>query len=307
MDFFQLKLFCTVSELHSFSKAAKALHLSQPAISTHIKNLEEYFQGQLFERTPQGVRLTEPGETFYGYAKQILNLENEMNQSMQIALKQEAKQICLGASTTMGNVSLPCAIYMFKEEFPEVNVKLEIANTKEIFQKLTTDEIDFGVIEGQVDTDAFCCTPILSDELVFIAPPSTSFPPPSISFPDDRLSLDDFLRHPLIIREQGSGTREVFEKALQKLGLAISDLNIVTEMTTLAAIKSAVGAGMGGAIVPHIAVRKEEYLKIFKVYSIAGLPMPIVYNLIYPCKKQLTFSVKRLIHYLSDPDERYLC
>ncbi len=300
MELFQFKIFCAVAEVRSFSQAAKLLHLSQPAISTQIKNLEESFHGQLFERTVHGVTLTEPGQVFYQYARQILELEQEMDHAVRVAFKQDSRQIRLGASTTMGNISLPCAIYMFKEEFPDINIKLEIANTKEIIRKLDTNEVDLGVVEDDVETSGFCCTPIINDELVFIAPPSPSAD-------KSILSLDEFLHQPLILREQGSGTREALEKALGEIDLNVSDLSIVTEMSTLDAIKSAVSAGMGASIVPHLAVRKEEYLKIFRVSQVDGLSMPITYNLLYPAKKMLPFPVKHLVHYLSDPDKRYLC
>ena len=118
----ELKIFCLVAEQQNFSKAAKALHMSQPAVSTHIKNLEGFYNGQLFERTSHGVVLTKVGEIFYAYAKRIQELQDEMEQEMACLLSAECKQVIVGASTTIGNVSLPCTIYMFKEEYPEVNI-----------------------------------------------------------------------------------------------------------------------------------------------------------------------------------------
>ncbi|NMA67799.1 MAG: LysR family transcriptional regulator, partial [Desulfitobacterium sp.] len=136
MDTYQLKIFIAVSKFQSISKAAKALHLSQPAVSTQIKNLEEYYKGQLFERTQQGVIPTKAGEVFYQYAQKILDLQDEMEQQLEIILQHENNQIIVGASTTIGNVSLPCSIYLFKEEYPEVNIRLEIANAEEILRKV---------------------------------------------------------------------------------------------------------------------------------------------------------------------------
>ena len=160
MDSYQLKIFCMVTHLQSFSKAAKMLHMSQPAVSTHIKNLEEYYRGQLFERTPHGVTLTKAGETFYTYAKRILDLQDEMEQQLEVVLLRENNQIVVGASTTIGNVSLPCSIYLFKEQHPEVTIRLDIANSEEVVRKLYADEVDIGVLEGDVVRPELAAIPV---------------------------------------------------------------------------------------------------------------------------------------------------
>lgn len=300
MDNFQLKVFCTVTRSRSFSKAAKLLHMSQPAVSTHIKNLEEYYQGQLFDRTPQGVVLTKAGEVFFDYAQKILELQDEMEQRLETVLNRVSKQIIVGASTTIGNVSLPCSIYLFKEEYPDVNIRLEIANSDEILRKVKSEQVDFGVLECYHESPELSAIPVTSDELVLIVSPN--------HFHDDGyITLEDFLKKPIILREDGSGTRKILANALAKLGHSIDDLNVVTQMTTIDAIKSAVEAGLGEAVVPLLAVRKEAYLGSLKVLKITGLEMPLNFNIIYPSKKPLSTAAKRFINSLADPEERFLC
>jgi LysR family transcriptional regulator, transcriptional activator of the cysJI operon len=300
MDTYQLKIFCTVTRLQSFSKAAKILHMSQPAVSTHIKNLEEYYQGQLFDRTPQGVVLTKAGEVFYSYALRILELQEEMEQQLESVLQKEKNQIIVGASTTIGNVSLPCSIYLFKEEYPEVDIRLEIANSDEVSRKVMADEVDIGVLEGCSESPHMSVIPITSDELVVIVPPNHPFN-------DGLISLEDFLKQPIILREDGSGTRKLLAAELEKRAHSIDDLNVITQMTTIDAIKSAVEAGLGGAVVPRLAVRKEAYLGTLKVLKIEGMDMPLEFNIIYPSNRPLSTSTKRFIKFLSDPEERFLC
>lgn len=300
MDTYQLKIFCMVTRLQSFSKAAKMLHMSQPAVSTHIKNLEEYYQGHLFDRTPQGVVLTKAGEVFYSYALRILELQDEMEQQLESVLQKENNQIIVGASTTIGNVSLPCSIYLFKEEYPEVNIRLEIANSDEVTRKVIADEVDIGVLEGYRESAEMHVIPVTSDELVVIVPPNH----PST---DGTISLEDFLKQPIILREDGSGTRKLLAAELEKHSHSINDLNVITQMTTIDAIKSAVEAGLGGAVVPRLAVRKEAYLGTLKVLNIVGLNMPLDFNIIYPSNKPLTTSTKRFIKFLTNPEERFLC
>lgn len=299
MDSYQLKIFCMVTRLQSFSKAAKMLHMSQPAVSTHIKNLEEYYQGQLFDRTPHGVTLTKAGEVFYTYAQRILELQDEMEQQLETILQRENNQIVVGASTTIGNVSLPCSIYLFKEEYPEVDIRLNIANAEEVLRKVMSDEVDISVIEGYAESPEINALPVTSDELVLIVPPS--HPAEGV------ISLTDFLKHPLILREDGSGTRKILVAALARHGYSFNDLHVITEMTTIDAIKSAVEAGLGGAVVPRLAVRKEAYLGTLKVLTISDLEMPLTFNIIYPTNRPLSTKTKQFIKFLTNPEERFLC
>lgn len=300
MDSYQLKIFCMVTQFQSFSKAAKMMHMSQPAVSTHIKNLEEYYRCQLFERTSHGVTLTKAGETFYVYAKRILDLQDEMEQHLESVLLQESNHIVVGASTTIGNVSLPCTIYLFKEEYPEVTIRLDIANSEEIIRKLMADEVDIGVVEGYNDSPDLAVIPVTSDELVLIVPPDGSQP-------NETISLQDFIKHPLILREDGSGTRKILSSALEQHGVSVNELNVIAEMSTIDAIKSAVEAGLGGAVVPRLTVRKEAYLRTLRILKIAELSMPLTYHIVFPADKSLSTSARRFIRFLTDPEENFFC
>ncbi len=299
MDKNELKIFCLVAEQESFSKAAKALHLSQPAVSTHIKNLEGFYSGQLFERTSHGVVLTKMGEIFYTYAKRLLALQDEMEQQIACLLSKECKQVIVGASTTIGNVALPCTIYMFKEEYPEVNISLDIANTEDVVRKVLANEVDIGVIEGY-PTSPLCAQLVTSDELVVIVPPNHTLR-------EDSITLSDFLKLPIILREDGSATREILSAGLEQQGYSMNDLNVIIEMSTISAIKSAVEAGMGAAVVPSMEIRKEVYLKTLRVLKIQELPLPITYHLVYPEYKSLSSTTKRFIKFLTDAENSSFC
>ncbi len=300
MDSYQLKIFCMVTQLQSFSKAAKIMHMSQPAVSTHVKNLEEYYRGQLFERTPHGVTLTKAGDTFYVYAKRILELQDEMEQQLEAVLLRENNHMVVAASTTIGNVSLPCTIYLFKEEHPEVTIRLDIANSEEVIRKIMADEADIGVVETYTDSPDLAAIPVTSDELLLIVP--MDHPRTGDTFP-----LKEFLHHPIILREDGSGSRKILAAALERHGYSVNDLNVIAEMSTIDAIKSAVEAGLGGAVVPKLTVRKEAYLKTLSVMQIEDLPMPLTYHIVYPAHKSMSSPVKRFIKFLTNPDENFFC
>ncbi|KLU62147.1 HTH-type transcriptional activator CmpR [Peptococcaceae bacterium CEB3] len=300
MDNFQLKIFCAVTRLRSFSKAAKMLHMSQPAVSTHIKNLEEYYRGQLFERTPHGVCLTKAGETFYTYAQRMMDLQDEMEAELEKVLLRENNQLVVGASTSIGNVSLPCSIYFFKERYPELTVRLDIANSVEIIRKLYADEVDIGVLEGDVVIPELAAVPVTSDELVLILPAAHPCP-------DESLSLEDFLQLPLILREEGSGSRRILANVLELQGHSLSELNVVTEMGSIDAIKNAVAAGLGSAVVPRLSVRKESETNTLRVLTVSGLPMSLTYYVVYPVHKSLSTAAKRFLSFITDADENFLC
>ena len=289
-----------VTRQHSFSKAAKILHMSQPAVSTHVKNLEEYYQGQLFDRTPQGVTLTKAGEVFHSYALRILEVQDEMEQQLETVFKHENNQIVIGASTTIGNVSLPCSIYLFKEQYPEVELCLNIANAEEVLSMVMSEEVDIGVVEGDTESSSLRSLHVTSDELVLIVPPN---------HPAEGgvISLQDFLKHPLILREDGSGTRKILAAALDRHGYSVNQLNVITEMKNIYAIKSAVEAGLGGSVVPRLAVRKEAYTGILKVLTITDMEMPLIFNIVYPTKRSLSTKTKLFIKFLTDPEESCLC
>ena len=300
MDSNQLKIFCMVTRQQSFSKAAKLLHMSQPAVSTHVKNLEEYYQGQLLTRTPQGVTLTKAGEVFYNYAQRILDLQDEMEQQMETVFKHENNQVVIGASTTIGNVALPCSIYLFKEQYPEVELCLNIANAEEVLNMVMTDVVDIGVVEGDTESSTLKSLHVASDELVLIVPPQHPAE-------GDVISLQDFLKQPLIMREDGSGTRKILTTALARHGCSVNQLNVITEMKNVYAIKSAVEAGLGGSVIPLLAVRKEAYTGTLKVLRITDMDMPLIFNIVYPNSRPLTTKAKQFIKFLTNPEASCLC
>ncbi|MCO1601891.1 selenium metabolism-associated LysR family transcriptional regulator [Desulfosporosinus nitroreducens] len=300
MDSNQLKIFCMVTRQQSFSKAAKLLHMSQPAVSTHVKNLEEYYQGQLLDRTPQGVTLTKAGEVFYNYAQKILDLQDEMEQQIETVFKHENNQVIIGASTTIGNVSLPCSIYLFKEQYPEVELCLNIANAEEVLSMVISDVVDIGVVEGDTESSTLKSLHVASDELVLIVPPQHPAE-------GDVISLQDFLKQPLIMREDGSGTRKILATALARHGYSVNQLKVITEMKNIYAIKSAVEAGLGGSVMPLLAVRKEAYTGTLKVLRIMDMEMPLIFNIVYPNNRPLTTKAKLFIKFLTNPEESCLC
>lgn len=297
----QFNIFCAVAEEKSFSKAAKRLHLTQPAISGQVKALENTYNLCLFQRTPSGVNLTEAGNIVYQYAKQIHHILEGMEDSLAILAKNQPCRLVVGASTVVGSYPLPCTIWVFKEHQPQANIQLEVENSSVILQKIKSASLDFAIIEGSVDDEDIVQLNCLTDEMALVVPNVEPW------IYRGNITLDELLTLPLIIREEGSGIRSVIENELKKQGVSISNLNVFTEMSKLQSIKSAIEAGHGLSILPKLTVRKELYTKTLKALPVQGLNFELTCKIIYHKNKFLTDIAKDFIRLITDPEQRAFC
>ncbi|MDW7675112.1 MAG: LysR family transcriptional regulator, partial [Bacillota bacterium] len=223
MNIYQLEVFCTVVNAKSISKAARKLHLSQPAVSQQIHAIENYYNVTLFNRSPQGVTLTDPGKLVFEYAQQMLALFGCLENSLDKLMGVEEHNLVIGASTTIGNYIIPCSLWAFKQKNPKVSLRLDIKNSHEIFRGVLEGVYDLGLIEGDFPTDKLVKRKIHQYPLTIIAPNQS--PWSSMS----SISLEQLTKTPIIFREKESGTRITFEKALKERGISFD--NIITEMT----------------------------------------------------------------------------
>jgi len=220
--------------------------------------MEDYYKIKIFNRTPQGVYLTEAGKIVCAYAVRFLNMYNSMEQDLDMLLNGNPF-LTIGASCTAGNYAMPCSICAFKAKYPEVNVRLDIGNTDTTLEKLKNHDIDIAVVEGTVENPDFVAHYINSSNLVFIAPNDIK---------KSSFSLKEIKQKPFILREKGAAIRTAFEQGLLKNGYGIEDLNVILEMTSIYSVKSAVMEGIGVSILPAITVEKEVNngaLKIIKI------------------------------------------
>ena len=304
MHFSQLELFCEIARVKSFSKAAKLLHLSQPAVSGQIHSIEDYYGAQLFERSSSGVTLTEVGQIVYKRAKEILKLHEQLEKEIDGLAKKENQRLIIGASSVIGNYTLPCSLWNYKEKYPLVDLKLEIKNAETILSMLADDKINLALVEKDAFTsheNDFITHPVIDDELIVISPSKRPW------ITKQAISLEEFKKAPLIIREKGSGIRQIFENILESWGMSIDDFNVVTEMGSIDAIKSTVGAGLGVAICGRVAVRKEIRAGIIHPLFIEGKSIKIQYMVVYKANKNLNSAAKRFVRMLADPVKSSFC
>lgn len=266
LENFRLVVFRAVAEHLSFRKAAEELYLTQPAVSLQVKALEEDLGIQLFDRTGSRIRLTKAGETLLDFALQVNSLLRQAEQEIAASRGEHAGQLALGASTTIAQYVLPRLIADFRREFPRVQVTLTSGNTEQIVTAVAHHQIALGFIEGPAHSRDVKTEPFLIDELVLIVPAAHEWAErPSIA-------SADIAAAPLLMRERGSGTRRVVETALARQHLKPGALQIVMELDSTEAIKSAVEAGLGAGFVSRWAIAKDMRTgSSFRVVEVEGM------------------------------------
>ena len=271
----RLQVFSTVARLLSFTKAAEALHMTQPAVTFQIRQLEDYFNTRLFDRTHNRISLTTAGHLVKDYADQIISLYSEMDNEVRKLTGDVLGPLVLGASTTIGEYVIPSILGQYQNKFPDVAVRLHVANTEGVLHMVESNEIDIGIVEGPVSNKNLVSRVCWNDELVIVTPPGHAL------VSAGPVNVEEVVKYPFISREEGSGTREVILEYLQSAGLDMSDLNLTMEFGSPESIKSAVSAGLGISILSIATLDKElELGRLAKVSLDPPLkrPFSIVYQ-----------------------------
>ncbi len=247
----RLQVFHTVAKLLSFTKAADQLHMTQPAVTFQIRQLEEQFDTRLFDRAHNRVSLTDAGERAFEYAENIFEQYAEMENAIREITGDISGSLVIGASTTVAEYMLPALLGDFKQQNPEVKMRLQVGNTEGIVSMVENNTIDLGVVEGPVNNKHLQVEVCRKDQLVAVVSPNHPLARRK------KVSLADVMKYPFICREAGSGTREVISEKLKAAGLDRQSVSNTLELGSPEAIKGAVEAGMGVSILSSVSVNKE--------------------------------------------------
>lgn len=273
LDLRKLEVFIKVYETQSFSKASSALHLAQPTITLHIKDLEQELEVNLFDRNTRKVVPSKAGKIVYRYGKEVLNILKQMEKELKLLKDEKVGLIEIGGSTIPGQYILPKLIKSFKENHPNISVFLKVGDSKEIIEMVLAREIDFGMVGAVFTNKDLVFFPCYEDEIVLIGP---------TDFNKDEIELEELYHIPLLKREEGSGTWKNFLEALDKKGIDWTKLNLIGEMGSTEAIKEAVKSGLGFGFVSSLAVELETSLKILKVVRIKKFTIKRKFYVVYP-------------------------
>jgi DNA-binding transcriptional LysR family regulator len=247
----QLAIFCKVFELRSFSKAAKALGLSQPTLSEHIHALEAGVGLTVLDRLGREVVPTKAGEVLYGYAGKILRLTVEAERSLSALKGDLSGELTLGASTIPGEYLLPAVIKVFRDVFPAISVQLHISDTNRVIEQLLAGQIELGFVGAKVEDSRVEYSPIAKDELVLVAPALCPW------IRGASVAVKKLTEIPFVLREEGSGTRMVLEKIMRSQGISIGDLRVVAKLGSTTAVIQAMKSGAGCSVLSRRSVAEE--------------------------------------------------
>ena len=262
MNLHHLRLFAAVVEEGGFTNAARALRLSQPAISKSLNELERQVHVPLIERGGRGITLTEAGRALYGRARELFGVERMAERELRELRGLKRGTLRVAASTTIATYMLPPVLGRFHTRHPAVRIRATSANTRSVLRLLLEARTDVALVEGPISHEAVDVIPWREDELVVIAHPDQRVANQST------VSVEDLLRETILVREPGSGTREVAERALALHGVRPTR---TMRLGGTEAIKQGVAAGLGVAIVSRAAAADQITLGRLVVVPVQGL------------------------------------
>lgn len=262
-----MKVFRSVAKNLSFTKASQELFVSQPAITKHIQELESCYEARLFHREGNKISLTEAGKLLLKHSEKVLDDYKQLEYEMHLLHNEFIGELKLGASTTIAQYVLPPLLANFIEKHPKVNLSLLNGNSREIETALQEHRIDLGLVEGISRLPNLKYTRFLEDELVAVVNARNR-----LSLPEE-ITPEDLRRIPLVLRERGSGTLDVFERALSRFGIKLSSLNVLMYLGSTESIKCFIEHTDCMGIISVRSICRELSAGQLRVLEIAGMPM----------------------------------
>lgn len=291
MNFHQLHIFNVVAKHRSYSKAAAELYLSQPTVSVHLQKLEQELGMELFEQLGRNIYLTDAGRMLFIYTQKIFALAEEAERALEELQGLHKGRIRLGAGTTPGIYYLPHLLGQFKNDYPGIELILDVANSSEIEKKILANHLDLAVIGERPSEGDLIAEPFRTDHLVMILSPSHPL------LKQDNITLEDLARQRFIMREPGSGTRKAIEDAFAREGI---HLRVAMEYGSTDGIKHAVAANLGISIVSELAVKLCEQTGLVVVREIPEIEIKRDFSLVYHKDKHLPPLVQTFIKATKD-------
>lgn len=284
MKFRHLIIFKYVCEEMNMTKAAKKLFMSQPSVSQAIRELEDYYQNQLFERLSHKLHLTEAGAELLRYAEHMLALNAELEEVMKS--RSSIQKIKIGATVTIGTYCLPQWIADFYDKIEGIDISSSIKNTKDIEKSILNSTIDLGLVEGEIDAPDIITKPFMQDELVIICHDEHKLSTKK------GVSKEDLKNERFLIRETGSGSRRMFLDMVKSHDISIQ---VIGEFNNNEAIKNGVLSGLGLGVVSKASISDHDS---FIELNVKDIKMTREFSLIYHKNKLLSKGIKTFMDYM---------
>ena len=279
----------TVYQEESITRAAEKLHMTQPATSLAIREMEEYYHTKLFERSGRGIRVTSAGTRLYPSAARLLSLYDEMDAEMKNW--DTSGRLRIGSSISIGSCILPQLINRFSNKYPELELYVKVDSSEVIEQNILENHLDFALIEGSVHSEKLKSSVFLDDELV---PVCSRFHP--LAGAED-IELDSLKKEHFLMREPNSGTRQLADSSFALKNFQIKP---TWESTSTAALINAVSIGLGISILPKRMLEKQLRMHQIASFTIRDLDLKRHYSLIYHENKFVSPTMQEFFDMLED-------
>lgn len=290
MDIHQLRVFTLVFKNRSFSKASEELHLTQPTISDHVKSLENELDCKLFDRLGRTIIPTKEAEALYSHAMEIIEKANITKDIIGRFKKDLTGELIIGASTIPGTYLIPSLMAAFQRKYPAVSFQICISDSKDIGEKVLKHELLLGVVGTKFSNGDINHIPFVEDELIVVSSP--------LLIKNDTITLKDLIKFPMILREEGSGTRRELEKIFETKGVTLEDTKIAGIFGSTDAVKQAVKAGLGFSVLSKLSVTDELKHKVLKEIKLTDIQMKRKFYIVTHKKRTLPFLYNNFLEHL---------
>lgn len=287
-----LETFSRAAELGSFTAAARAMGLTQAAVSQRVQALEKALDTVLFERKGGRVTLTRAGKKLYGYAQRIHELHRRARQEIAGQVTPISSELTLAASSVPGEHLLPALLSVFGKEYPNVRVRASVGDSMAVLAQVERGEASVGLVGRKTDNPHLDFCHFASDRMVLVVPPQHPLGRRK------KITLKQLAGYPLILREVGSGLRHWLENSLEQAGLSLTELRVVLELGSNEAIKEALLRGVGVAILSRYAVQKEVKSRSLHALQISDLRCDRDLYLVQDKRRALPLSAQLFLTFL---------
>jgi DNA-binding transcriptional LysR family regulator len=292
MDLWQLNIFCKVVELKSFSKAGETIHLSQPTVSSHIKDLEDHFGCRLIDRLSKKAVPTKAGKLLYTYARRLIALRDETETALAEFQGIIKGHLMIGGSTIPGGYILPQIIGEFTKDHPEVKISLIIGDTEKIIKDTLSGILELGIVGARTGDKNILQEKLIEDEMCLVVPANHQWAKKK------RITLKQLFKEPFITREMGSGTLKSIQYSLAQKGHRLDDLNIISEMGSTEAVKQGIRSLVGISILSRIAVADALKTKDLIALSVEKLDLKRSFYLTWHKYRSTTPLCRAFVEFL---------
>lgn len=304
MNKFLLEMFATVVETRRVSTAARMLNLTQPAVSHQIKHLENYFGVPLLTRGTHGVVPTPAGELLYKHGKLILSQFDCLERAIDDMTNADEREVIIGATPTAGNYVLPCSLWTFKDRFPKGNLVLEVGGCAEMARGVLDRRIHLAVIEGAVPDTITKVSGVkyrcfTGDQLICATPVRSPWD-------QGKLSAEALRSAPLAIPSRAMGLGPYIDEALTTQGMSFQDLNVMSQLSGLDGMKSAVETFGGVLICMRMAVQRELRRGTYRDITPDWLRVSVPFHLLY-MEDTIPPVARRFVRFIAAPEELASC